>query len=513
MILLSPPHAREAPPPVGLQRAIVPASSMSVTTSRWLGGSSLRGATKTSPIIYDQAVWDWLRECGMVWDDTGRKGRGPTRQLSDRDVLGEDLDDVPSKKLHPRWRGRLSNDPGHVLDHRARAARLAHELRVALRSRAAGAPVAHPNASPDRPGKLRRPRRSELLEKLSPEARARWEDDRFLDRALAHHAYDNVAPQARNMDKRDLRGNDGGWAHDVGAHEASKLMARRRAVERVQGDIDAYLRHGVTANMARKLEIELLAREADWAAWGMTSMARAVLRLVLQSRRWDSNAREWRYRPADAVLAAYARFIGIETNAMRGWLARELAGVRAALRPWAEDRTGGWIATPAPPAVFTPALEVWAMLKADGPPKNGRPRAHDPWRVAWALMLAEEISTKLRGAALAAIRGDLREDRGGVAEALHEAVAALIGQYAGTTLPTVAAIQQIVDQCGYGRRGAAKVLTQEVAALAYGLPWAALVALEKKAKAHSAAPTALKALVRHVRTRSREHFSRKLTGA
>src|SRR5687767_1566109 len=46
VILLSPPHERTVPS-IAFQRAVVPASSMSVTTSRWLGTTDRRGATKT----------------------------------------------------------------------------------------------------------------------------------------------------------------------------------------------------------------------------------------------------------------------------------------------------------------------------------------------------------------------------------------------------------------------------------------------------------------------------------
>lgn len=56
-------------------------------------------------------VWAWMRQNGVAWDDSERKGAIPAGRRSDVDIgnaAGDDGEVAPAKLLHPRWRRHVA---------------------------------------------------------------------------------------------------------------------------------------------------------------------------------------------------------------------------------------------------------------------------------------------------------------------------------------------------------------------------------------------------------------------
>jgi hypothetical protein len=186
-------------------------------------------------------VWAWMRQNGVAWDDSERKGAIPAGRRRNVDVgnaAGDNRLVDAAKLLHPRWRRRVA-EPDAFLARWARqtAGRLDRVLVVSDEYIF--------NTRRHRDVRLRKPHAPKATRKwprfsptmLSDEARAKWELDNNLDYAmelerrrlnLGAHAYG---------DQFERDGRDGGWARTFGAHEAGKLLARRHALDRVEADV------------------------------------------------------------------------------------------------------------------------------------------------------------------------------------------------------------------------------------------------------------------------------------
>jgi hypothetical protein len=134
------------------------------------------------------AVWVWMRQHGVAWDDTERKGAIPGGRRRDVDVgnaAGDDGLVDPAKLLHPRWR-RHVDKPDAFLARWARqtAGRLDRVLVV-------GDEYIF-NARRHRDVRLRKPHVLKATRRwprftptmLSDEGRAKWELDNNLDHAM-----------------------------------------------------------------------------------------------------------------------------------------------------------------------------------------------------------------------------------------------------------------------------------------------------------------------------------------
>jgi hypothetical protein len=208
----------------------------------------------------------------------------------------------------------------------------------------------------------------------------------------------------------------------------------------------------------------------------------------------------------EEILAAFAKHYGVTTAALRGWLARELQGLRRPLRSWGEGRRRGWTVEPEDPSGIG-VMAVWDLFQnADhAEPKTGRPAKHNPTAVFGAMMLAGEIISLLHQydpIAAAAIQGVLREPMPSetIAGGLHRAAATVILMYqrwfdedpeahghgkaaVRPTVPTLAAADPVVARARLGRAGSLEAVCRDLAAVAYGLPVEALAAMIKKAQA------------------------------
>jgi hypothetical protein len=323
---------------------------------------------------------------------------------------------------------------------------------------------------------------------LTPDGRARREIENILNALDARRARKlgefTLALESGSTDKR-------GWARRVGVHQANKLLARRLARERASDNILCYLDNGFDAVTVQQQDKQRLVDTIDDTAQALPKLVFEVLELLLNARESDDSL-----ALTENVLVWLAEKYGIQTAALRDWLAREMSVFHKPLRLWSVGRSGGWLPTPLP-APRSVATDAYAMLHAQGgSARNGRPADHDPWVVTWALLLAEGIAHRLDNEdpplTLAAIVGTLRDEVPAdlVAGGLHRAAAAEIEvfrTYARNhrlkppALPPLAAVDDIVAKVGFGRQSAAKPLCFEIAALAYGLPRKALDATVKKA--------------------------------
>ena len=446
----------------------------------------IRGDDCDCGVLHVQPVniWAWLRRHAreLLWDDTERHGRMPESRRSGTDASGAIGVDIINP-LHRQWRARATKDPLDDVAYRAFRRRL----------RAASKLVVGAQPKPPLPCRLPRFRPYMLSdvrqEKGECTPKEKWEIDQILAKIDEQQRETPWALERRESDER-------GWAVSKGAHKASRLEARRRAMMCAEANVDAYAAGERDQATAAKVDLEKMMEAAREATTKMSEVGRWTWESLLQA--------DTALEPA---LAALAKQYGLRTPLARDWLAREAAPLRTALMPWSEGRTGSWTAGQVSDlrAVST---QVLAMLIAEGPPKNGRPRDHEPWLVTWALLLAEEIAIWLYEndqIGLGLVGGFLREgviDQGcvlaGLTEAevvggaLHRATAAAIeplqafASAAGLhvpRLPTVPVVRRIVSQIGYGRSGSVRLLTSEIAATAYGVPRKAMDALVKKAAA------------------------------
>jgi hypothetical protein len=428
----------------------------------------------------------WMRQNGVAWDDSERKGAIPAGRRSSADVgnaaAGGNLVDR-AKVPHPRWR----QHPLALDDHAYRAYRRRLQ-ETSWRSLSA----------PPTPkiGKPKTWKRFDPTTDLTAEGHARYDAERWLDKVLAHHTFEDERPWADGT-KVDRNGNDGGWARFVGIRKADKLLARQGALERVEADVDARLAGHHDAATAAKADLEKLVDTINDAAQRLPDKdIFDALNFLLNAR--DPNGE---LGATENVLVWMADQWGIKTDVVRRVLAYQLAtAFREPLRPWAAGRTGigAWVppVLPAPRSVSADAFEKRFAAKNDG-----RPPDHDPRLVALALYLAEGIYHQLeQGVAgdqsfgLAAIEGYWRDrwPPEGIALALRAAATAEItaeridfkaGPHAATPrFPSPAEIEEIVARVGYGRPGSCRALAFEVAALAYNLPRKALEATVKRTK-------------------------------
>ena len=429
--------------------------------------------------------WAWARlhARDLLWDDTDRRGSMPASRRSGADIGGAIGVDA-TNPLHRRWRARAKKDPLDDLAYRAFRRRL----------RAVSKLVVGVEPKPLRPRCLPAFRPSMLsdVRESSGECmpKEKWEVDQILAVVDEQQRETPWALEGRDSDER-------GWAARKSAHKASRVEARRCALKRAEADVDAYVAGERDQAMSAKLDLEKMMEAAREAARSMSQPAREILESLLQA---DA--------ALEPALAVFAKEYGLRTPVARAWLAREATPLRAALTPWSEGRTGGWTADPVsePRSVSAAA---WTMLMADGPPKSGRPRDHDPRLVTLALRLAEDIALWLYEhdiVGLSLVGGTLREgvmnegcalagqtEKEIVGLALHRATAAAIEPFQAVAaaapcphvprLPTLPVVHRIVSQIGYGRGGSIRLLAFEIAATAFGVPRKALDALTKKAAA------------------------------
>jgi hypothetical protein len=444
-------------------------------------------------------MWAWARASApeLRWDDTERKGR-VKRLLGDRisNVRSIDAPIDEAKILHRRWRR-------HVAESDTFLARWARQTAGRLdRVLVIGSEYVV-NTRRHRDIRLRKRRDQKASKKwprfdpttLTPDGYKRWEAERFLDRALAHHNYADECPRADNS-KVGRHGSDGGWARNVGTRTADTILARKNALERVVDDVDARLAGHHDVATAAKAELEKLIDTINEAAQRLPDQD------IFDWVYWLLNARDRNggLGATEKVLAWLSDQQGVKTDVVRRVLAYQLAtAFREPLRPWAGGRTGrgAWV-PPVLPAARSVSADAFEKLFA--PKQGGRRPDRDPRLVALALYLAEGIYHQLEqgiagdeGFGLAAIEGYWRDrwPAEGIVLALSAAATAEIADRHATfegrpetmpRYPSRAEIDEIVARVDFGRNGACRALAFEIAALAYNLPRKALEATVKRTK-------------------------------
>jgi hypothetical protein len=225
-------------------------------TTRWLDTRDVRGSTKTPPILFDAESLAWLtldeiRASLKPFGATGEPGRRRKNVtlvhwtvddgVADDGWLNEREDQEWMSRLTRRnWRQRAAQAPlDHPAIQSARLDRLAAELRVALRGRTTGVPLADPRV------RVRIPKRR--LGKFNPdrdlktsEARAKWDADQARYRAIAFldgrnsNGTGNSQGERRALPHDKGKGDDGGWARGVGIKKGPRILAVKRARERAE---------------------------------------------------------------------------------------------------------------------------------------------------------------------------------------------------------------------------------------------------------------------------------------
>jgi hypothetical protein len=473
-------------------------------TRRWLDTHDHRGWVWLSRnderkrIVYGAAEIAFLEQHGLRWDDTPRRGRGKARPGAGDDVTDSGIDSdaaldpgdpVPlSRSNHLRWLDRLEShsEAGYV--YLARWARAIRLRRVPFGERRRAV-----SKTPPLPTAKGWPRFSVKL--LSPEGRAKRELENVLDQFDAR--------RERKLGERVLmkdlaRSDRRGWAAQIAAHQADRLLARRRTLERVRDDAFCHLEHGADPVAVRQHDDQRLTDTIDDAAQQLPRPIFDALFYVLNAREPDG-----RLAATENVLTWIAQQWGLKTDIVRGILAEQMTVFRKPLQPWSSGRTGGWVASGVPDPFVGPTT-VYALF-ADperAEPANGRRSDHDRTAVFGAVILAGEIAARLLSSdpiTAAAVHGWLRDDVHPPAEiiagGIHRAAAYEIslhqawfdeqpeahghGRHARRpAVPDLAKVDAIV----IGRRPAAlEAVCLDVAALAYSVPRKALDALVKKA--------------------------------
>src|SRR5262249_8922841 len=167
-------------------------------------------------------------------------------------------------------------------------------------------------------------------------ARAKWELDNSLDYAMElGRTRLNHGTYARGA-QLDLKGCDGGWARTFGAHKAGKLLARRRALARVEAELDSYLQHGVDLVTARELDRQKLVDTINEAAQRLPDKA------IFDWVYWLLNAIDpnGELGATEQVLAWLSDKHGVKTEVVRDVLAYHIQVFKEPLRPWAAGRAG-----------------------------------------------------------------------------------------------------------------------------------------------------------------------------
>jgi hypothetical protein len=442
----------------------------------------------------DVLTWCRLHARELLWDDSERRGRMPSRRRVGSNVgnaTGEDGMIDPTKLLHPRWREHMKALP---LDEHAYCAYRRRLREVSWRSLSAP-PTPTAKKLPKYPFKAsdlsKEPLGTKYLgEYLSPAERP-WIDEE-LDALQIRHVYRAVGHDGADEYTNE---REGGRARRLGAHKAEQLLARRHALERVEADVDARLAGHHDASTAAKADLEKLIDTINDAAQRLPDKdIFDAVNCLLNAR--DSNGE---LGETESVLVSMADQWRIKTDVARRVLAYQLAtAFRKPLRPWATGRTGrdAWV-PPVLPAARSVAMDAFDALFE--PKRDGRPPDHDPQLVALALFLAVGIYHRLErglgdeGVGLAAIEGYWRDrwPPEGIALALLAATTAEVSDRHVTfegrpeTMPRYlnkAELDEIVARVGYGRPGACRALAFEVAALAYNLPRKALEAMVKRTK-------------------------------
>jgi hypothetical protein len=441
----------------------------------------------------DILTWCRLHARELLWDDTERRGRMPSRRRVGSNVgnaTGDDGTIDLAKLLHPRWREHMKALP---LDEHAYCAYRRRLREVSWRSLSAP-PTPTAKKLPKYQFKAsdlsKEPLSTKYLgEYLSP-AERRWVDEeldalqiRYVDKAVGDDGADEYGNQ-----------REGGRARRLGVHKADKLLARRRALERVEADVDARLTGHHDAVTAANADLEKLLDTINETAQRLPNQD------IFDWVYWLLNARDrnGELGATEKVLAWLSDQQGLKTEVVHNVLAYHIQVFKEPLRPWAAGRTGRGALVPPPlPAARSVAMDAFeALFALKG---DGRPPDHDPQLVALALFLAEGIYHHLeQGVAgdesfgLAAIEGYWRDrwPHEGIALALGAAATAEIadrhmtfeGKTAMPRFLTRAEIDEIVARVGYGRNGACRALAFEIAALAYNLPRKALEAMVKRTK-------------------------------
>jgi hypothetical protein len=541
MILLSPPHRRTKPVVPDIEGHDSAASVMPWSTRRWptrqvepeesgnirqgreralaeairasgnprindwgrhndpvlICGCGYLHAAGARVVAEDQAdaprlMWTWARASApeLRWDDTERKGR-VKRLLGDRisNVRSIDAPIDEAKILHRRWRR-------HVAESDAFLARWARQTAGRLdRVLVIGSEYVV-NTRRHRDIRLRKRRDPKASKKwprfdpttLTPDGYKRWEAERFLDRALAHHNYADECPRA-DISKVDRHGSDGGWARNVGTRTADTILARKNALERVEDDIDSRLLHGDDVATVSQFETERLIELADEAisATGIPEIVPVIQHLTGGGK--DEHLQ--------TALTRVAKAAGFTTDYTRCMIADGLVPVREALRPWSNGRSGGWVGVPVAENPDRVAVRRLFQDAARAEPTAGRKPAADPKVVFWALELADMIAGRLSARVVAGLAGATREPVPGwvIAGELYLTAGALVmalqdwaddtGNPHGAPLPGAPSLPEviaIVRAVRPGGRGL-QTATRAVAALAYGVPPEALNAMVKKARA------------------------------
>ena len=388
-------------------------------------------------------ILSWVRRHArdLVWDDTDRKGGGPKHRRSKTDLtllpdVGDDEAPIVPVRCRPRHRSALPRFNPHV-------------------------------------------------HLLTPEAYARGAYDVETERIVARQM-NEARLYSRGDVRRDHEGRDGGWARPVGTRTADVLLTRRRAHQRSEDELDAFVEvrsaykrvHGRESDanipgpfalrLLRDLERLRLISKINDAIY----LAYPLDKTIVASWSIRSSIRYLRFfleRPSEHPETALKRIAdgaGTTVEFTRAAVAMTLDDLRPFLVDVAGKRTGHGIGSAKPLHInFT----AWPALKNGG---KGRPRAHDPKLVRVALFWADLVHARLY-LLTGGMREELRPTLAGVA--FHIATALLkmppVSIYNGVVLAS-----RLFDN---GRRPQPKRVAREVAAHQLGLPVEALDAYAK----------------------------------
>jgi hypothetical protein len=440
-------------------------------------------------ITYGPAEIAFLKQHGMLWDDTERRGRGKAfpRDLEDitdtaagGDAAVDPTDPVPLSKIR-RWPRTMCLGSGPVGED-------------------------PPRSVPKLSAAIGQPRFSTRL--LTDEGRARWKTERILDVLDAERArrLGELTRPPRFADTDILA------SHQSGARESRLLLHRRLARQRVEENALCYVDRGVDAVAAQEYDRQRLIDTINSAAHQLSHSDFELLECLVNVTDADDQQ-----IGLETTLVHMAAMNGLKTAAVRGIMAQALTVFRGPLSPWSTGRSGGWIPTP-PPYDGAGAQAVFSMFgDADQrlPKVVGRPADYEQWTVYSAIMLADFIAKRLHvddpPFTLAAAAGLIQEPwpphhtRAVAAVGLQwaaiveitifqrwldetdpapldETDAALIPR---PGFPKLADVDAIVDKTPFGRTSSVTMLTREVAALAFDLPRKALDAMVKKAEKYA----------------------------
>jgi hypothetical protein len=479
----------------------------------------------------------WLRRHArdLLWSDEPRR-KAADRFANDQDDrrADDDRSDWDERIRHRNWRQHTKSLPLDEHAYRAYRRRLRAIRWTELRGR---------ESTPDKIRKLPAYRFDAAA--LTEEGRARWVAERQLDRWLGDPCRES---DAISSTYRRSEADERGAARRIAAHKASTLLKRGRAMERAEADASAYAEHGTelrahqvaerpaktqraaiapaAANvLIRQRDAQQLVDTINTAAQQLEPTVFILLQSVLYvSRNFTDDVHralngtrtaDGKYKttigdllslgsrchggnaedgvrglmPLEWSLSWVAPLVGLQAASLRELLAIHAFPVfREPLRPWASSRDGGWSVAASKQPIIAPA-SFRAVSWLAGNRTTGRPRAHNPALVIWALFFAEQLAEMLHPAdALLTISGDANEPFPAVADRVHRA-AGLVARTIQADdrvpppdLPSAATVADILGSARLGRRSAVQDVCYAVAAHAYGLPRAALDALVKASR-------------------------------